>query len=170
VDLAAGWLHIGESKTDAGRRQVKLRGALRDELLTVRARNPQAPAEGYVFPTLTGGRQNPDNLRSRVLKVAIERANENLAKQSLAPLPDRITPHSLRRTFASVLYALGEDPGIVMDEMGHTHPALALRVYRQSMRRGEDEKAQLRTLMVSSNMPSSDNVGICLKPDQESTA
>ena len=34
-----------------------------------------------------------------------------------------------------------------MDEMGHTDPALALRVYRQSMRRGEDEKAQLRALV-----------------------
>ncbi|HYM55491.1 MAG TPA: site-specific integrase [Solirubrobacteraceae bacterium] len=147
VDLAAGWLHVGESKTDAGRRRVKLRGALRDELLAVRARHPQAPAEGFVFPTLTGGRQSPDNLRSRVLKVAVERANKNLARQDLSPLPERITPHSLRRTFASVLYALGEDPGVVMDEMGHTDPALALRVYRQSMRRGEDEKAQLRALI-----------------------
>ncbi|MGA2321601.1 MAG: hypothetical protein ABSG95_12805 [Solirubrobacteraceae bacterium] len=34
-----------------------------------------------------------------------------------------------------------------MDEMGHTDPALALRVYRQSMRRGEDEKVQLRALV-----------------------
>jgi len=42
-----------------------------------------------------------------------------------------------------VLYAIGEDPGVVMDEMGHTDPALALRVYRQTMRRGDDEKAQL---------------------------
>lgn len=147
VDLATGWLHVGESKTDAGRRRVKLRGALRDELLTVRARHSDAPTDGLVFPTLTGGRQSTDNLRSRVLNVAVKHANENLAKQELPPLPDGITPHSLRRTFASVLYALGEDPGIVMDEMGHTHPALALRVYRQSMRRGEDEKQQLRALI-----------------------
>lgn len=35
----------------------------------------------------------------------------------------------------------------VMDEMGHTDPALALRVYRQAMRRGEDEKAALRALV-----------------------
>jgi integrase len=147
VDLAAGWLHVGESKTDAGRRRVKLRGALRDELLAVRARRSQAAAEAYVFSTLRGGRPSPNNLRSRVLKVAIESANKNLAKRSLAPLPERITPHSLRRTFASVLYALGEDPGIVMDEMGHTNPGLALRVYRQSMRRGEDEKTQLRALI-----------------------
>lgn len=147
VDLAAGWLHVGESKTDAGRRRVKLRGALRDELLAVRARRPQAASEAHVFSTLKGGRPSPNNLRSRVLKVAVERANKNLAKDKLAPLPERITPHSLRRTFASVLYALGEDPGIVMDEMGHTNPGLALRVYRQSMRRGEDEKAQLRALI-----------------------
>ena len=29
----------------------------------------------------------------------------------------------------------------------HTDPALALRVYRQAVRRGEDEKAQLRALV-----------------------
>jgi hypothetical protein len=34
-----------------------------------------------------------------------------------------------------------------MDEMGHADPALALRVYRQAMRRGEDEKAALNTLV-----------------------
>jgi len=61
--------------------------------------------------------------------------------------PDRITPHSLRRTFCSLLYALGEDPGVVMDEMGHTDPALALKVFRHAMRRGEDENAQLRALV-----------------------
>ena len=37
VDLAAGWLTVGESKTDAGRRHVRIRGALRDELVAVRA-------------------------------------------------------------------------------------------------------------------------------------
>lgn len=92
VDLAAGWLHAEESKTDAGRRRVKLRGALRDELRAVRARHAEAPAEGFVFPTRTGGRQSPENLRSRVLKVAVERGNENLAERDLSPLPERITP------------------------------------------------------------------------------
>ncbi len=40
-----------------------------------------------------------------------------------------------------------ETPGAVMDEMGHADPGLALRVYRQAMRRGEDEKAALRALV-----------------------
>jgi integrase len=147
VDLAAGWLHVGEAKTDAGRRHVKLRGALRDELVAVRARQSQATPDGFVFPTLPGGRPSPNNFRSRVLRRTVERANKNLAELELVPIPQRITPHSRRRTFCSLLYALGEDPGVVMDEMGHTDPALALRVYRQAMRRGEDEKAQLRALV-----------------------
>jgi hypothetical protein len=34
-----------------------------------------------------------------------------------------------------------------MQEMGHTGPALALRVYAQAMLRGENEQAQLRALV-----------------------
>ncbi len=34
-----------------------------------------------------------------------------------------------------------------MDEMGHADQGLALRVYAQAMRRGEDETAQLRALV-----------------------
>ena len=85
------------------------------------------------------------------------RANKRLEAEGLPPLPGRITPHSLRRTFCSLLYALGEDPGTVMDEMGHTDPELALRVYRQAMRRGEKEKAQLRALVEGGTLPAEDS-------------
>jgi len=146
VDLAGGWLHTG-SKTDAGWRQVKVRGALRDELLALRSRHPDAEQSAYVFATRGGGRVSPNNFRSRVLRAAVKRANESREADGLPPLPERLTPHSLRRTFCSLLYALGEDPGTVMDEMGHTDPALALRVYRQAMRRGDDEKAALWELV-----------------------
>ncbi len=147
VDLDAGWLHVGESKTDAGRRRIKLRGALRRELAAVSARRVNMNPDAFVFATIHEGRLRPDNFRPRVLRAAVERANANLAAQKMPPLPERITPHSLRRTFASILYAIGEDPGVVMDEMGHTDPGLALRVYRQAMRRGEDEKVALRELL-----------------------
>jgi len=82
-----------------------------------------------------------------VLAKAVARANERLAHAREAPLPTTLTPHSLRRTFASLLYAIGEDPGVVMDEMGHTDPGLALRIYRQSMRRDEGEKELSRALI-----------------------
>ncbi len=146
LDLAAGWLHTG-SKTDAGYRVVKIRGALRDELLRLRADAGAIDQGAFVFGTSRGGRMSPNNFRGRVLKAAVKRAGENLEREGLPPLPDKLTPHSLRRTFCSLLYALGEDPGVVMDEMGHTDPGLALRVYRQSMRRGEDEKAALQALV-----------------------
>src|SRR5271165_129915 len=41
------------------------------------------------------------------LGLAVKRANERLAEAGRAPLP-KLTPHSLRRTSCSLLYALGE--------------------------------------------------------------
>jgi hypothetical protein len=42
-----------------------------------------------------------------------------------------------------------------MDEMGHTDPALALRVYRQAMPRGEQERTKLRELVEGGEMANS---------------
>lgn len=145
--LDAGWLRVGEAKTDAGTRQIRLRPTLKAELEPIRRARAEADPDDFIFATSTGKRQSTDNLRSRVIAASVEQANKNLRARDLPPLPEGITPHSLRRTFASVLYAIGEDPGVVMDEMVHTDPALALRVYRQSMRRGDDEKAALRALV-----------------------
>jgi integrase len=152
VDLAAGWLNVVDAKTTAGRRRVKIRGALRAELQIVRAQ-PLIDPNGFVFATRTGRRPSRENIRSRVLLAAVERANTNLASEQLPPLPEKLTPHSLRRTFAGILYSLGEDPGVVMDEMGHADPALALRIYRQAMRRGESEKEALRRLVEPADRP-----------------
>lgn len=146
VDLASGWLRVGEAKTDAGTRRVKIRGALRDELAVLKAREGGPPA-GLVFATPTGRAHSPSNIRNRVLTKAVERANERLAEAREAPLPEGLTPHSLRRTFASQLYAIGEAAPVVMQEMGHTHPALALRIYAHAMRRDEAENKELQGLM-----------------------
>jgi integrase len=62
-------------------------------------------------------------------------------------LPDGLTPHSLRRTFASLLYAIGEPATVVMRELGHTHPGLALRIYAAAMRRDDNENERLRALI-----------------------
>jgi integrase len=150
-------LTVGDSKTDAGRRRVKIRGALRDELLTARAARASVEQDAYVFGTRTGARPSGDNIRARVLNVAVETANKDLAKRDLPPLPDKLTPHSLRRTFASLLYALGESPPVVMDEMGHTDAGLALRVYAKAMRHGEDEKAALRALVEGAEVEASED-------------
>jgi integrase len=80
IDLAAGWLHVGPAKTEAGRRKVKLRGALRDALVRMRADLDRAEPDAYVFATRSGKRPSGDNIRTRVLGAAIKRANANLGR------------------------------------------------------------------------------------------
>jgi Phage integrase family len=93
------------------------------------------------------GSHGIDNIRNRVFDRAVERANKRLTEADKTPLPDGLTPHKLRHTFASLLVALGEDPGYVMDQIGHTNPNFTLRVYRHGMRRDEGEKERLRALV-----------------------
>jgi integrase len=144
VDLASGWLAVG-SKTLAGYRNVRIRGELRDELAAAKA--GATSTKDHVFATRTGRRMSADNVRDRVFGGAVRRANANLEAQGHPPLPQGLTPHSMRRTFASMLYALGESPAAVMQELGHTDPGLALRVYAQAMRRSDDERARLAALV-----------------------
>jgi integrase len=63
-----------------------------------------------------------------VFNAALKRANQNLERQGLTPLPEGLTPHKLRHTLASLLVALGRDPVHVMTQLGHTDPAFSLRV------------------------------------------
>ena len=90
---------------------MKIRGALRDELAAASAQAAHRGPDDFVFATKTGARPSRDNIRNRVLIPAAKRASERLSANDRQPLPESVTPHSLRRTFASVLYALGEDPG-----------------------------------------------------------
>ena len=137
---------VGEAKTDAGVREIDLLLGLRDELAGHKARASVAGPNDYVFATAAGGQQNPSNIRTRVLAKAIDRANERRAENDLTPLPDHLTPHSLRRTFASLLFALGRSAPEVMDQLGHTDPKLTLRIYARAMRRDPGENERLQAL------------------------
>src|SRR5215208_615662 len=151
VDLAGSWLTVGRSKTDAGRRKVKIRPVLRDALVELRVGIEPAPS-AFVFGTAAGKPQNPSNVRARVVARAVQRANERLQEAGEAPMP-ALTPHGLRRSFASLLYGIGEPPPVVMAEMGHTDPALALAIYALAMRRDEGENERLRALVDGVDLP-----------------
>jgi integrase len=84
-----------------------------------------------------------------VLAKAVKHANVQLVKNGNEPLPDGLTPHSLRRTFASLLFALGETPPYVMAQMGHTTPNLTLATYARQMDRRDGEPERLASLVGS---------------------
>jgi integrase len=73
-------------------------------------------------------------------------ANERLDEAGQSPLP-RLSPHALRRTFASVMFALGEPIPVVMADGGWADPKVALTVYAHAMRRDDAENEALRALV-----------------------
>jgi integrase len=97
-------VQVADAKTEAGVREVEITLYLRDELLEYamdrRARRlPHEPSDHF-FGTSTGHRRDPDRFRDRILARAAERANVNRQQNGLPALPG-ITPHSLRRTWAT---------------------------------------------------------------------
>jgi integrase len=62
-------------------------------------------------------------------------------------MPEGLTPQSLRRTFARILFALGESPPHVQSQLGHTDPTITLRFYARVMNRRDGEPDRLRALV-----------------------
>jgi integrase len=71
-----------------------------------------------------------------VLGPAIESANAKLDEAGIAPI-GRVTFHSLRRTYASLRCASGDDVRYTADQLGHEDPRFTLRVYTQATKRRE---------------------------------
>jgi integrase len=86
-----------------------------------------------VFGTRTGKPDSRNNVRRRVLLRAVERANERLAS-GVRELPAGLSPHALRRSFASWLVAEDEDPAYVMEQLGHTDPKMTLGLYARALK------------------------------------
>jgi hypothetical protein len=58
-----------------------------------------------------------------------------------------LTPHSLRRTYASLLFAVGENPPYVIAQCGHADPQITLGIYAKAMDRRDGEPERLRALV-----------------------
>jgi integrase len=147
VNLATGTLTVGNAKTDAGSfRQIDLPGGLVDELAewrmagaellsTWKAENREGGEP--VFLSAHAGRvrrQSTANVARR-LKTAIKQANVKLEGLRVETISDRVTPHSLRRTYASLRAASGDDPVYIADQLGHTDPRFTLTVHTKAVKR-----------------------------------
>lgn len=133
-DLSSGTLRVAESKTDAGVREVDLPVALRKELAKHKLRAHRK--DGPIFVNRNGQRQSVSNVERR-MKTAIRRANKRLVQLGIRPIDEAVTPHSLRRLYASLRFALGDDPVYVAAQIGHTEPGFSMRVYASAVRRRE---------------------------------
>ena len=154
-------------KTAAGiDRHLELSALLVEELrahvesLPAAVRKQQGSAMP-LFPTRTGGRLNPSNIRNRLLagtpagegkgpiKGVVERANEKRAAQGRMLLPATVTPHTLRRTLASLCFFAGRDLRWVMGQLRHDEPRMTLAVYAQCMKGSRIDQDLVWTLMPS---------------------
>jgi integrase len=145
VDLARSRFKLPGAKTEAGIREVEMTLYLRDELLAYaidrRERGLPTGPKDYFFGTATGKRRDPDRFRDRILGRALVRANANRAQAGLPELPE-ITPHSMRRTWATFAAMIGRDPKWIAAQIGHTDPEFTFSVYQQvATRRYIDEQA-----------------------------
>jgi integrase len=107
---------IGGPKSCFGRRCLPLEQGLADRLAA--RRGPGGGEEALIFRTVSGTPINPNNLRSRVLRPAIQRAG----------VP-RVGFHAFRHTCASLLIERGLSPLRLQRWMGHHSAAYTLDVY-----------------------------------------
>jgi integrase len=147
VDITAGRLRVPRSatKTDAGERSIPIVPAL-DERLRDHQKAYPSGLRQPAFPTRNGTRQHPDNVRARILAPIRDRANELLAADGRLPI-GHMTPHSLRRTFASILAVCDVPPRRAMYLMGHTDPSLTLAVYQQVLDLGKGSVEMLEQIL-----------------------
>jgi len=162
-DVHGGRLRIGEAKTEAGLRDLELTAFLLDELRGHLAGLPAELREGYgpalpVFPTGTGGHHSDSKVRNRLLAGAVKRANEKPAAEGEMLLSEKVTPHTLRRTSASLALAAGRDPCWVMAQLG-IPTRFTLNVYTQVMQRQRVDKALIWRLMRFPDEPESESFG-----------
>ena len=91
-------------------------------------------------------------MRNRYLSSAVDRANAGLERDGADPI-GHLTPHSLRRTFASLLLATGADAprdGAAW----HADPAMTLGVYAKVIASKTDHGAALDDLVGASTWTS----------------
>ena len=145
VNLATATIRVGEAKTDTGSyREVDMPAGLVEALTEWRARSPRtAPTDPVLIArarrrrgerSLTPHRQTDTNIGHR-LKTVIRRANRKLAELEIEPISERVSPHSLRRTYASIRAAAGDHPVYIAEQLGHTDPGFTFRVYQRAVKR-----------------------------------
>jgi integrase len=133
VDVHHERLTIEQAKTDAGRRQVDLTLDVIDELNAWRASRGEVGLDDFVFATASGKARDKDNVRTILSRVGAK-VNDERADHGLPPLP-AVVPHTLRRTYISLMLEAGAPLHYVMDQVGHEDSKTTLEIYARVQKR-----------------------------------
>jgi integrase len=115
---------IGPPKTDAGDRSIPIPDWLCADVAAMLAarkerRGSPIELEEHLFQTRYGNPLNRDKFRQDVIRPALRAAG----------LDEKIRTYDLRHSHASLLIDQGANVLAVAQRMGHSDPAMSLRVY-----------------------------------------
>lgn len=150
LSLTKGGFVVKEPKTPSSRRTITLPTFAVSALLSLKAERMKAGLlSAPVFCTRTGNHLNKKNVL-RAFRAVVAKANKNLlevaakksdGKNGEGPklIPAAVRFHDLRHTVASVLLSSGHSLRAVSQRLGHSNPAMTLRVYAHCLP-GDDGK------------------------------
>lgn len=137
TDLRRDGLRVADAKTAAGKRTIELHALVRSVLED--HRRAVGDASDLLFANSRGRRRDRHSVR-RLLGPIIARARELAAERGLDPLPDRITPHTFRRTYLTYLSWAERPINFAKDQAGHKDSRMLLEIYQQKVPRVLDER------------------------------
>lgn len=151
LDIHTGVLRVDRSKTEAGERDIDLTAYLLGEVRPHLARLPdiigkEPTSETPLFPTRTASRRTRTPL-ARMLSASVERANKKRAKRNKLLIPEGLTPHDLRRTYACLCFWAGRQLPYVQAQIGHKDGRMTLDAYAYATRRERIDKKLVWELM-----------------------
>ena len=98
-----------------------------------RAERGSVELDDFVFATASGKPRDRNNIRT-ILSRVVEKVNEQRGDRGYAPLPP-VVPHTLRRTYISLMLEAGAPLHYVMDQVGHEDSKTTLEIYAHVQKR-----------------------------------
>ncbi len=130
--------HVGKLKTEASEKPMPLSPALLNDLLAWRKETPYATDEDYVFASSVKKGRQP-------LWLAV------MMRDYIQPVATRVVPgkrvswHTMRRTYASLLQAHNDDPKVVQELLRHASFGVTMDIYAQAV---TEKKRKAQTKVV----------------------
>jgi integrase len=118
--------HVGKLKNEASEKPMPLSPALVADLIAWRKETPYASDDDYIFASATKKGKQP-------LWMAV------MMRDYIQPVAGRLVPgkrvswHTMRRTYASLLQAHNDDPKVVQELLRHASFAVTMDIYAQAV-------------------------------------